>query len=1826
MTAPEVSVKAITFGISSPDDIKARTEQVVTQSRNIDKKLDQPYSANCSTGGTTKRQELCKRCTGTMQLCIGHEPQIDPGIALINRAFAKELLLVVQSTCYYCGRLLLDADPKTEKRLMEKYAKDGHKRRREIAKISKLIGVCGSAKRNRKNQLTAAWLRPEWITTQGPPLDPHGAPPPPIFASSSSTTTAMSSSSISMDSDIEGNLEDEEIEATGEAQEEQEDDEAGDDDAAEDDEVGDEEDDEAGEEDGDEEDGAEKDNTKDADDDQGTGDLPKDDDEDEEEDAEAPPPSSEQRKSKKARTEASSTSTTSSSSVMACTSCGNQDTSSDSDFLERLTRGFFVIEAQKSGKGCGSIQPTYRRFDGSIRARFVIPYNSGATHAQYWPCMNPWLMHQRLRRMHPDAVRFLGFHPDRSLPSSMIWLVAPVLPKACRMAATRGDDKQPPQQDNLTEQYSRIVAADKKLRALLTRCEFHPNTLAMANINTDYTWRSPGFDKSHSNGSDLIECKCSARWHPGYSCMCMLPPGKTRRNDPPIPRLPTYAQQLAAARRAKGGPNTSNNNGNNSGATLFRLYDDLQKYVNCIELGETKSGNTSNTTSSNRHLASIAASAGGNKNERPIRSLKARLTGKTGRLRSSILGTRQDFSGRSVLTLPPDMPMDTVGIPLSMARTLTFRERVCAVNIHLCTNLLRLGYVNYVERDNGDILLCSLLDTSTFVLEEGMHIERHLLNGDWAVVNRQPTLHPPSMLGLRVWVHTGKSLLLPHSVMNGLAGDYDGDELTVIVPRDHESRAECAMLLHPMRHFLSSTNGRPVNGTNGLNVILAAFLLTSRSDGFSLASVQQMLMVFGVEEPDIPWDDTDLGAAFPYVYQLKELPLPEYESKNQWSGKQVFSLFLPTGIVYEEVVPKGSVTRSEFGLAADAIVHRIFAMHGARVTMRYLHGMHRVLHMDLEQYGATITREDYVLAPKCKEVCKQVLQQGLDASDAVIRGAQPPEYKVIYDYIQSKLASYAALDPSGKGLDPCNKQVPTKLDQASLVQTAWPVTKLGERETFIRRALDDVRSIIGQHTYDALMSDGGTTEGGPRGRTVRNGMIEMTLLSKSKGGITNWEQMSAMIGQCYSFGGRMSQGILPYFNIASSPSQAQGFVSSSFRHGTSLAECFMHGRASREGVADTVVKTSKTGYSHTKIRKSGENLRVQYDNTVRNAYGDVFSLSYGGDGFDPANCFTIKTGWVKYKSKSELAVAFCRAKYPETIFTQFVVPSWMVAWRVFVDLSAEPAMSTNRASLSFPIAFHRIHIHESIDEKKYTEWCLNTFRILQRIEIGCCEMYHMQDAIDVTRPTTLWLLFWDYLHPSRVHRSASIYTAYKDLDQLTTDLVATLRAGVAPPTSRIGLTAANSLGEPQTQMAMRTFHCAGNANKLTTGLPAFTQILSVSRTQNKAMSFFLRVKTQSEANIFTSRLPLTYLYHLVHKPRVELPNFDRSDVTDVWGTSPISTVPVITVSYMARQDALESRGMTLQDIVIAILWHLHVSLELEDAQLATQVSILVSPFTRRVFVQFMPGFRHVGDNLIPKAKLIVGRPVLTDNENREVWGRYAGTIYESAVVCGVQGIDSATLTTVDVHEWHPMKEEWVSVQRFMVQTIGSNLRALLLMKEVDHRYCITTNLHEINETQGLEAFSGWYADYLRETLNESAAVVDSRHFSVVSDITTRKGNILPPSRKGIFLHDSSVIRRTAFEQTVNNLVDAAAKGERDPLLGLTERLLIGADTSESMFKILPPSSTKSSMPPRNDMCWTRCQLAAAKVPMSTYISALKATYDDETVPPIIEPELSIPVI
>lgn len=712
---------------------------------------------------------------------------------------------------------------------------------------------------------------------------------------------------------------------------------------------------------------------------------------------------------------------------------------------------------------------------------------------------------------------------------------------------------------------------------------------------------------------------------------------------------------------------------------------------------------------------------------RALKTLSQRLKGKEGRFRSNLSGKRVDFSARTVISPDPSLDINEVGVPLDIAMRLSVPEKVTEWNIEEMQKLVKNGPDNYpgalyiIRPDGKRIRLEFVVDREKVAegLEPGFIVERHLKNGDISLFNRQPSLHRMSIMAHYVRVLPYKTFRLHLCVCPPYNADFDGDEMNLHVPQSQEAQTEARLLLQVQDQILSPRYGGPIIGALQDHVT-AAYLFTRKSNYLTKEEVGRLLTSTGYDG---------------------SLPPPKIKKPQPlWSGKQIFSLFLPEGLNYiskanicrgcskcekEEcpydsyVVVKdgelvsGVIDRRSIGAEQpESLLHRIIKDFGTQAGREFLNQITRMLKIFITMRGFTYSYDELVLSPEAENKIQEAMKK-----------------------IEKRIEDL---------IDKYRKGTLQRLPGQSLEDSF---------EIYVMNELAKARDKSGKIADEEF--------------TLKNSGIIMTRTG-ARGSSLNIGQVSACIGQQSVRGKRIMRGYrdraLPHFKPGDPSPKARGFVYSSYQSGLNSTEFFFHAMGGREGLVDTAVRTQQSGYMQRRLINALEHLRLEYDGTVRNSAGNIIQFKYGEDGVDPA------------KSDHGKAVNVSRLVEQLKIARQRGRP----------------------ASLKYV-------------KKK------------------------LKEVEDQLTPLLIKELR-DTLSEAKLTKTG--------VEKAINSTVRHYKRALMEPGEAVGTVAAQSIGEPGTQMTLRTFHYAGvREQNVTLGLPRLIEIVDARRTPSTpAMTVYLTEK------------------------------------------------------------------------------------------------------------------------------------------------------------------------------------------------------------------------------------------------------------------------------------------------------------------------------------------------------------------------------------------------
>jgi DNA-directed RNA polymerase subunit A' len=550
---------------------------------------------------------------------------------------------------------------------------------------------------------------------------------------------------------------------------------------------------------------------------------------------------------------------------------------------------------------------------------------------------------------------------------------------------------------------------------------------------------------------------------------------------------------------------------------------------------------------------------------RPLKTLSQRLKGKEGRFRGSLSGKRVNFSARTVISPDPTLSLNEVGVPDRVAKEMTQTMNVNERNLDEARRYVRNGPeghpgANYVRRPDGRRLKvteknCEELSEK---VEAGWEVSRHLIDGDIVIFNRQPSLHRMSIMAHEVVVMPYKTFRLNTVVCPPYNADFDGDEMNMHALQNEEARAEARVLMRVQEQMLSPRFGENILGAIQDHVT-GTYLLTNTNPQFNETQALDLLRTTRIDELP-PADGTDDSGT-------------EY-----WTGRTIFSELLPDGlnleftssagdtvVIEDGQLVSGTIDEDAVGAFGGEIVDTIAKQHSKTRGRIFINEVSSLAVRTIMHFGFSIGIDD-----------ESIPEEAEAQIDEAIQEADERVEELIETYDRGELESLP-----GRTVD---ETLEMKIMQA------------------LGKARDSAGNIAEEHFSDdnpaVIMAESG-----------------------ARGSMLNLTQMAGCVGQQAVRGERINRGYedrtLSHFEPNDLSSDAHGFVEASYREGLGPKEFFFHAMGGREGLVDTAVRTSKSGYLQRRLINALSELETQYDGTVRDTSDTVVQFEFGEDGTSP---------------------------------------------------------------------------------------------------------------------------------------------------------------------------------------------------------------------------------------------------------------------------------------------------------------------------------------------------------------------------------------------------------------------------------------------------------------------------------------------------------------------------------------------------------------------------------------------------------------------------------
>ncbi|MBI4017820.1 MAG: DNA-directed RNA polymerase subunit A' [Candidatus Aenigmarchaeota archaeon] len=549
---------------------------------------------------------------------------------------------------------------------------------------------------------------------------------------------------------------------------------------------------------------------------------------------------------------------------------------------------------------------------------------------------------------------------------------------------------------------------------------------------------------------------------------------------------------------------------------------------------------------------------------RALRTLTQRLKGKEGRFRNNLTGKRVNFSARTVISPDPKLSITEVGVPEIIAKELTIPVKINEMNIAAMKSMVKRGPeeldgANYVIRPDGrkKKITDENKDELSEEIEAGYIVERHLKDGDTVIFNRQPSLHRMSVMAHRVRIMPGKTFRLNLCVCKPYNADFDGDEMNLHVPQTEEAQAEAELLMLVQKHIRSPRFGGPIIGCTQ-DHISGLYLLTRKGTIVRKDIANQMLANVHIDatvDRDVTGKD------------LFSLVLPKDLNMR---FNNILSALDPKSedanvVIKDGALVQGVIDAKAVGGEKGLLLDRIEKLYGNEEARLFLD---RASNLGLEwlaRRGFTISTSELDITPAAKRKITTLVNQGEEQCKQLIKELKAGKIEIL----------------------------PGMTARESL-------------EAHIMRVLGETL----ENASRAVSED----------MTETNAVV--MARSGARGSMVNLTHLSGMIGQMTLQGERIQRGYrertLPHFARGELGPREHGFVVASFKDGLNPFEFFFNAMNGREGLMDKSLRTRHSGYMERRLVNALQDLKIEYDGTIRDDRKNIIQFIPSEDAIDPS--------------------------------------------------------------------------------------------------------------------------------------------------------------------------------------------------------------------------------------------------------------------------------------------------------------------------------------------------------------------------------------------------------------------------------------------------------------------------------------------------------------------------------------------------------------------------------------------------------------------------------
>lgn len=1115
------------------------------------------------------------------------------------------------------------------------------------------------------------------------------------------------------------------------------------------------------------------------------------------------------------------------------------------------------------------------------------------------------------------------------------------------------------------------------------------------------------------------------------------------------------------------------------------------------------------------------------------KSITYRLKGgKTSRIRWNLQGKRVDYSARTVITSDPNNDLDELGVPIKIAKVITFPETVTPYNIERLHDLVRSGRnkypgANFVDNTgvigpNGKPVRTDLRYRNRDIrLRYGWVVHRHLCDGDIVLFNRQPSLHKMSMMAHRVRVINDPNLItfrMNVTATEPYNADFDGDEMNLFAPQSEMAREELRRLADIKNHIISPKDSSPIVNLKQ-DARLGTYCFTQ--DGYEMDWKEAMCLLT---------QTSALSKLLDGNIKLKK--------SGKYSGKEIISMLIPKRINVEnpkilirngEVV-KGVVGKHEIGGSKNSIPHLITDGYNKRRASEFMDDIQRITNSWLMMYGGfTVGLGDAIIDPKVT--------------------------KDIQNNINTKI------------LESCNLLTETE-DKQMIDRVHFEEFMYRELSILLNQQIKILEKHIPSKNNLYVM-----VESGSKGKWQNIGLI-MGCIGQSP-----FE--SKLVPK------KLNHRSLPYFAKHDDRPAARGFITRPYIDGIDPIEFFYNMQHGRNGLIDTAIKTADTGYIQRRTIKATEDVYEAYDMTVRNASGGIVQMVYGDSGYDPSKQMEYKCSLILMDNDT---VAKTYGFTPEEAklhgvsdsLNEEIVGSMIRDRDALRRIQADALMNSMVIENRFYLPFHLIrvvqyHMNNKKDSVSSTKKKLKAEDILAVIDNFFSASITQLTALsqnqkgnkksikymnDQRHKTLFKILVRECISPKKV--LVDYKMSRNQFESMMDELVNSYNRNMIQPCEMVGILAAQSIGEPLTQFTLNTFHQSGMAEMGNlSAIGRFKELISFTRNvKQPIMKIYLLphlCNDEKRARRLLNTIENTLLDDIIMSCKV------------LWDTTsgPKDIRELFTIVGPSVTDQ-EMLGLSAPWVI---------SFEIDRmAMLRKELDLMTIKLN---FVRFweevmfdQKGYKRKEKDLLSLVNsLYIYSTAENDKDSCTIYvrvdfkeyrmGYLAELVYflrDKFRVKGIIGVVKALCKQEIKKSFDSKSGALVEGNEYVIMVEASTaniMRQIIMLDDIDVSRTTVSDVFTVYQLMGIEATRTSLIHEMNNVFSSQGHTINHQHISILIDLMTHNANVTSVNRYGISKLDTDPLSRASFEKTVDQLLQAAVFKEVDSANSVSSRIMLG---------------------------------------------------------------------